>query len=185
MDLLVVELTVGGIVGYAIWEAVKDWTPRWPVPGRDPVVALDHVGVSSSAPVPVTMPQVPQMESARFHLRGRPDELRRAPDGRLVPVEIKSHAAPRGGPLPSHRAQLLAYCLLIEEQFGVPPPYGILCYGDGTEFRVAWNAAARTEVLAGLARLGGLYMGEADPSPGKCGRCSHSVACSVPGRAAV
>ena len=175
-----VELTVGAVVGYAIWEAIKDWTPRWPAPRRDPVVALDREGVCSSSSVPVAIPQVPQMESARFHLRGRPDELRRAPDGRLVPVEIKSHAAPRGGPLPSHRAQLLAYCLLVEEHFAAPPPYGILCYGDGTEFRVKWDVKARAEVLAGLAQLGGLYMGEADPGPGKCRGCRFGPICTAP-----
>ena len=107
-----------------------------------------------------------------------PGELRRLPDGTIIPVEIKSHAPPRGGPLASHRAQLLAYCLLVEELFGVPPPYGILCYGDGTEFRVTWDAAARAEVLAGLARLGSLYMGAADPAPAKCRACRFNAACS-------
>ena len=169
-----VELTVGAVVGYAIWEAVKDWTPRWPTLRQDPVVAVDHVHSVNKVD---TVDQVPTMESVRYHLRGRPDELRRAPDGHFVPVEIKSHLAPRGGPLPAHRAQLLAYCLLVEEHFGTPPPYGILCYGDGREFRVAWDARARTEVLAGLARLDGLYMGEADPSPGKCRRCRFQPKC--------
>ena len=169
-----VELTVGAVVGYAIWEAVKDWTPRWPAPRQDPVVAMDRVhGVHNVDKVD----KVPTMVSARYRLRGRPDELRRSTDGRLVPVEIKSHAAPRGGPLPSHRAQLLAYCLLVEEHFRASPPYGILCYGDGTEFRVAWDARARGEVLAGLARLGGLYMGEADPAPGKCRLCRYGALC--------
>ncbi len=30
-----------------------------------------------------------------------------------------------------------------------------------------WDARTRDEVLAGLARLGGLYMGEAEPEPGE------------------
>ena len=174
-----VELTVGGVVGYAIWDAVKDWSPRWPAPRQDPVVAIDRVGVPPTLRSPDPVPQVPQMESARYHLRGRPDELRRAPDGRLVPVEIKSAPAPRGGPLPSHRAQLLAYCLLVEEHLGRPPPYGVLCYGDGTEFRVTWDARARAEVLAGLARLGKLYMGEADRSIGKCRACRFRDICPI------
>ena len=105
MDPLVVEMTVGAVVGYAIWEAIKDWTPRWPTPRRDHVVAVDQVHSLHPVSSPV---QVPTMESARYRLRGRPDELRRGPDGRLVPVEIKSGRAPRGGPHASHRAQLLA-----------------------------------------------------------------------------
>ena len=171
-----VELTVGAVVGYAIWEAVKDWMPRWPAPRQDPVVAVDHVYPVHKV---TNVDQVLTMEAARYHLRGRPDELRRAPDDRLVPVEIKSSPAPRGGPLPSHRAQLLAYCLLVEEHFGTPPPYGILCYGDGREFCVAWDGAARAEVLAGLVRLGGLYMGQADPSTRKCRGCRHFEACPI------
>ena len=169
-----VELTVGAVVGYAIWEAVKDWMPRWPAPRQDPVVAVDHVYPVHKV---TNVDQVLTMEAARYHLRGRPDELRRAPDDRLVPVEIKSSPAPRGGPLPSHRAQLLAYCLLVEEHFGTPPPYGILCYGDGTEFRVAWDAHARVEVMTGLARLGGLYMGEMAPRPWKCAPCRFGTIC--------
>ena len=174
MDLLVVELTVGAVVGYAIWEAVKGWAPGWSTSRRDPVVAVDRV---HSVPPAAAIPQVPTMESARYRLRGRPDELRRAPDGRLVPVEIKSALTPRGGPLPSHQAQLLAYCLLVEEHFGIPPPYGVLCYGDGTQFRVAWGAAAAAEVLAGLQRLGGLYLGEAEPSSWKCPGCRFASIC--------
>ena len=107
--------------------------------------------------------------SARFL---DPDELWRLPDGTIIPVEIKSCRSPRSGvPYPSHRVQLLAYCLLVEQTYGRAPPYGILCYGDGREFHIPWDAAARAEVLAGLARLGGLYMGGADPSSTKCASC--------------
>ncbi len=66
---------------------------------------------------------------------------------------------------------------LVEEAFGRTPPYGVLVYGDGREFRVVWNAAARAEVLAGLVRLGGLYTGEAEPAPWKCRRCRFQGIC--------
>ena len=107
-----------------------------------------------------------------------PDELRRLPDGTIVPVEMESCRSPRSGvPYPWHRVQLLAYCALVEETYGRAPPYGILCYGDGREFRVAWDATSRAEVLAGLAWLGGLYLGETDPSPGKCRKCRFQLTC--------
>ena len=88
-----------------------------------------------------------------------PDEMRRLPDGTIIPVEIKSCRSPRSGvPYPSHRVQVLAYCLLVEEETHQPPPYGILCYGDGREVRVAWDQAARYqlgEILGGRkARAG-------------------------------
>ena len=183
MDLLVVEVTVGTVLAYAAWDLVKDWKPSWTRPARDPVVALDRAP-SAAAILRITrIAAVPTFVSARYRLRGRPDELRGAPDGRLVPVEIKSAASPRGGPQASHRMQLLAYCLLVEEETQRPPPYGILCYGDGREFRVAWDGAARAEVLAGLVRLGGLYMGQADPAPWKCTPCRFGTIC--PGAAVV
>ncbi len=82
--------------------------------------------------------------SARFL---DPDELRRLPDGTIVPVEIKSCRSPRSGvPYPSHRVQLLAYCALVEETYGRAPPYGILCFRGGGEVRVTWNAGARAEL---------------------------------------
>ena len=66
---------------------------------------------------------VPTMVSDRWGLTGRPDELRRLPDGTIVPVEIKSCRSPRNGtPYPSHRFQLLAYCALVEETYGRAPP---------------------------------------------------------------
>lgn len=177
MDLSAVEITVGAVVAYAVWDLVKDWRPSWRAPARDPIVAVDRAPGGAVTPTIARIASVPTLVSARYRLRGRPDELRRASDGRLIPVEIKSALTPRGGPQASHRAQLLAYCLLVEEQTHLPPPYGILCYGDGREFRITWDAAARAEVLAGLARLGGLYMGEADPSPVKCLRCGFRSLC--------
>ena len=96
----------------------------------------------------------------------------------MIPVEIKSGRTPRGGsPFPSHRVQLLAYCLLIEENLGSIPPYGLLIYGDGTEFRVPWGAADRAEVLDVIASWRRPYRGEMDPSPGKCARCSYRPVC--------
>ena len=81
-------------------------------------------------------------ESERYRLVGRPDELRRRADGRPVPVEWKSRSAPPAGPPSSHRLQVLAYCLLLEDVTGFSPPYGVLRYADGVEVRVLWDARA-------------------------------------------
>ena len=51
--------------------------------------------------------------------------------------------------------------------------------GDGTEFRVAWDGAARAEVLAGLVWLGGLCMGEGVLSLGKCRGSQFHLSCSA------
>jgi CRISPR-associated exonuclease Cas4 len=117
------------------------------------------------------------LRSDRYGISGRPDELRRGPDGRWVPVEFKSRTSPRWGPPRSHRVQLAAYCLLVEETTGRAPPFGVLRYGDGREFRLAWDASARAEVLAARAAVGVPYDGRATPSVGRCSRCPWRASC--------
>jgi CRISPR-associated exonuclease Cas4 len=68
--------------------------------------------------------------SANFGLTGRPDYLVNQ-GGRIIPIEVKSSAAP-AAPHPSHIYQLAAYALLIEEHFRQRPAYGILKYKDRT-----------------------------------------------------
>ena len=117
------------------------------------------------------------LESRRLRLRGRPDEIRRGPDGRYFPVEIKSRPAPHGAPLASHRLQLLAYCALLEEATGVPPPFGLLVYGDGREIRVPWDPKARRELSQALARIRGPYRGEMRPAYPRCSVCRFRSGC--------
>jgi CRISPR-associated exonuclease Cas4 len=119
------------------------------------------------------------LRSERYRLSGRPDVLRRLADGRLVPVELKSRTAPPRGPPASHRVQVEAYCLLVEETTGVAPPFGIVRYGDGREFRIPWTADARTEVLRVRASVAQRYDGRATPSPAKCARCAWRPVCDA------
>jgi CRISPR-associated exonuclease Cas4 len=120
-----------------------------------------------------------RLVSERYRLVGRPDELRRRPDGRPVPVEWKSRTAPRNGPPRSHRVQVSAYCLLLEDVTGFPPPYGVLRYSDGVEFVVPWDDAARSEVLQIRRALARPYDGRADPSPWKCAGCRWRPGCDA------
>jgi CRISPR-associated exonuclease Cas4 len=95
----------------------------------------------------------------------------------MVPVEVKSRAAPRGGPPRSHIAQVAAYCLLIEEVTGRRPPFGILRYSDGREFRVPWEDRTRRWLSSIRRELDRPYDGRANPSPGRCGRCAYREGC--------
>ncbi|MCI4369018.1 MAG: PD-(D/E)XK nuclease family protein [Thermoplasmata archaeon] len=117
--------------------------------------------------------------SERFALVGRPDEVRVLRDGRLVPVELKSRGSPPRGPPPSHRAQLMAYAFLIEEETRRTPPYGVLKYGDGGEFVIDYGPAARSEVVRLLREVEQPYDGRATPSPGKCRACPWVSACDA------
>jgi CRISPR-associated exonuclease Cas4 len=118
------------------------------------------------------------LRAERYRLVGRPDVLRRRPDGRLVPVELKSRPAPTGGPYPSHRLQLAAYCLLVEEETGRSPPFGVLRYAD-REFAIRWDRSARAELLAALDALRRPYDGRASPTPSKCAGCAWSPRCDA------
>jgi CRISPR-associated exonuclease Cas4 len=122
------------------------------------------------------------LRSPRFRIAGRPDELRVLPDGRWVPVELKSRPAPRNGPQASHRIQVAAYCLLVEETTGRAPPFGLLRYGDGAEFRIEWTPELRARLLDLRRELATPYDGRALPSPGRCSRCPWRRSCD---RAAV
>lgn len=130
------------------------------------LVAVDEPGARS-----------PLLRSVRWGLTGRPDELRRSSDGRLVPIEFKSRASPRGGVPSSHRVQVATYCLLVEETTGRAPPFGVVRYGDGGEFRIPWDGAQRAEVLAVLTELRQPYDGRATPSRARCARCPWREVC--------
>jgi len=116
--------------------------------------------------------------SERYRLVGRPDALRRTGDGRLVPVELKHRPAPDRGPFRSHRVQLWAYCLLLEETEGRSPPFGILRYRD-REYRIPWDEAARTELGRLLAAVNAPYDGRATPSAARCTACRWRSGCDA------
>jgi CRISPR-associated exonuclease Cas4 len=86
--------------------------------------------------------------SSRLKLVGRPDRLVRTDEG-LIPEEWK----PSKRVYPSHRAQLGAYFLLVEEEYGERPPYGVVVLGDGSRVRVENTEALRSEVLAVAAKI--------------------------------
>ena len=47
-----------------------------------------------------------------------------------------------------HRLQLGAYFLLIEEEYGERPPFGVVVLGDGSRVQVENTDALRSEVLS-------------------------------------
>ncbi len=118
------------------------------------------------------------LRSERYRLVGRPDAVRRRPDGTFVPVELKHRPYPAGGPFPSHTIQLAAYCLLLEEATGRAPAFGVLRYDD-REVIVPWDAPLRRRLLALLVEVRAEYDGRADPAPAKCAGCSWSPECTA------
>jgi CRISPR-associated exonuclease Cas4 len=78
--------------------------------------------------------------SRRYGLAGRPDRL---VEGN-IPEEWKSSRRL----YPSHRAQMGVYFILIEEETGVRPPYGVIVTGDGQRHRVENTPELQAEVLS-------------------------------------
>jgi CRISPR-associated exonuclease Cas4 len=116
--------------------------------------------------------------SRRYGLTGKPDyllDLARA----YVPIEIKPTRR-AVHPYESDLMQLVAYCLLVEETTGRPPPYGLLRYAD-TTFRVDYTPAVRAELLAILetmrADLEAADCPRSHDEPRRCAGCGFFDMC--------
>jgi CRISPR-associated exonuclease Cas4 len=116
--------------------------------------------------------------SGRHRLTGRPDYLVQGRQD-VIPVEVKSGAAPEQ-PYQAHLLQLAAYCLLVEEQEGRAPPYGILKYDDRA-FEVDYSPALRAELLDILAGIRGDLRARdvhrSHDEPGRCRGCGYRDRC--------
>lgn len=115
--------------------------------------------------------------SERLGLVGRPDRIVRR--GEIyVPEEWKSSIHVSHG----HRLQLATYFLLIEEEYGVRPPYGVVVLGDGSRVEVKNTPALRAEVLTVAAAIRVRRTRLAEPVPvnqpaSKCRRCGQRANC--------
>ena len=122
----------------------------------------------------------PVLFSERLGLSGRPDYL--VERGRhLIPVEVKSARAP-ARPYRSHLLQLIAYCLLVEDEYGRRPPYGLIRYAD-RHFRIQNETKWRREVVEMLDEMRGQLEqsdapAELEDDP-RCRRCAYRDACEM------
>ncbi len=116
--------------------------------------------------------------SPHYRLTGKPDYLL-DDDGQIVPVEVKSGAAPPQ-PYPSHVLQLAAYCLLVEEAFGTRPSYGIIRYRDDT-FAVDFTPQLEDRLLTTLSDMRQDAATDDVPrshdNPAQCAACGYHPYC--------
>ena len=122
------------------------------------------------------------LRSRRFGLVGRPDYLVQMRDGGrrfVVPVEVKSRARP-ARPYDSHILQLAAYCLLVEDNIGAAPPYGLLRYADAT-LEIPFTDELRRRVLEAAddirraRRAPGVRRSHGEAR--RCAACGYRLAC--------
>jgi CRISPR-associated exonuclease Cas4 len=119
------------------------------------------------------------LHSAGLRIVGKPDYLVEQDDGAIIPVEVKSSMAP-DVPWEGQVLQLAAYCLLVEENFGVRPPYGILQYKDQA-FAIDYTGDLEADLLDVLDEMRAAR-DDPDPEPGhdepqRCAACGVRQAC--------
>ena len=88
--------------------------------------------------------------SSTYRVIGKPDYLVRDGDD-IIPVEVKSSPAP-SVPREGHVMQLAVYCLLVEENMGRRPPYGLIRYADKS-FDIEYTEELRDNMLNTLSRM--------------------------------
>lgn len=104
-------------------------------------------------------------------LTGRPDYL--VQKGKhTIPVEVKSSQVSHA-PYDSHIFQLAAYCMLVESEFGVRPPYGILHYPNRT-YAIDYTRQLETSLLDLLEEIRSQERSkEASRSHDQAARCAR------------
>ncbi len=111
-------------------------------------------------------------------ITGKPDYLVEQ-KGLLIPVEVKSSAAP-AQPYDSHIMQLAAYCYLVEKTLHCRPPHGIIRYRNRS-FEVDYTEDLETQFLDLVMEIRQVEKsGEADRShdfPARCLGCGYRGAC--------
>jgi len=118
------------------------------------------------------------LRAPRYRLVGRPDYLLRNGQA-IIPVEVKpARRAVR--PYEADLLQLAAYCLLVEEEYGISPPHGLLVYADRT-FAVPFDGALRERLLESLAEMSAARpeeeVGRSHEQPARCAVCSMRRHC--------
>jgi len=112
-------------------------------------------------------------------LTGTPDLLIKDGDF-LIPVEIKTGRVPRG-PHFSHIMQLIAYCYIIEDVYGIAPPYGLLRY-QNTDFEIEYTPEMKKMLETKIEEMNAVLAGQIVPHrnhtrPGKCRACARRNIC--------
>ncbi len=117
--------------------------------------------------------------SRQHQLVGKPDYLVSTDEG-VIPVEVKSTRLRGSNPYDSHKLQLAAYCLLVEDNEGARPPYGLLHYANAT-VRIPFDDALRNELLDTLEQMRQAQTANAitrsHDDPLRCTHCGFRHAC--------
>lgn len=89
--------------------------------------------------------------SRRYRLTGKPDYIVEDETGALIPIEVKPG---RRDPVPrrADTMQLMAYGILVEEEYGTRPEHGLLKYRDQV-FEIEFTEELRAELFETLGEM--------------------------------
>jgi CRISPR-associated exonuclease Cas4 len=117
--------------------------------------------------------------SKKFQVSGRPDSIIKI-DDKYIPVELKTGRVPKG-PYFSHILQIAAYCVLVEDKYGIRPPYGIIKYGKEKEFKIDYTPELKEllneKVNEMQKAINGKKLHRNHNRIGKCRYCSRRKKC--------
>lgn len=117
--------------------------------------------------------------SRTYKLKGKPDSLLRQPDGTIIPIERKTGRTP-DQPYFGHVMQVITYCILVEENYGVRPPHGIIQYPN-REFPIHFTSAQESRLLTLVAEMRRKREYESIPrnhnNPRICAACGYRHEC--------
>ncbi|MBI5668038.1 MAG: CRISPR-associated protein Cas4 [Chloroflexi bacterium] len=88
--------------------------------------------------------------SHRYGLKGRPDFLLEQ-NGQIIPVEAKTGRTP-AYPYLSHVMQLIVYCVLVEDNYGFRPAYGVIRYPE-QQFTVEFTVERESTLAQILSEM--------------------------------
>ena len=143
-------------------------------------IAREKHGIGSSDIVYIDeLDERPKMfVSKKYGLRGRPDYVLLSGDEH-IPVEVKTGRNPKG-PLFSHIQQTGTYCLLLEEEYGRAPPFGLLKY-ENSQHEIDYTSDMKKLVLNKLLEMRELMVTKNvhrnHNRKGKCIHCSRRDKC--------
>ena len=118
-----------------------------------------------------------RLSSERYMLRGQPDRIVQR-GRRFIPEEKKSGRKMSD----SYQAQLGVYFVLVEEEYGVRPPYGFIILRDGERVKVKNTRKLRAWVIDMAEQIREHRPQLDEPLspasiPAKCRNCSQRQNC--------
>lgn len=119
------------------------------------------------------------LKSIRLGLSGRLDRLIRLRNGAVIPEEKKSATRL----YPSLEVQLGVYLLLVEEAYGVRPPFGTLVLADNSRHTIRNTRSLRRQTLKLADQLRRQRAdldrpARVNPTLGQCRSCGFRESCS-------